>query len=392
MKVTYTAPNRSHHYLYAAALAKAGCLHRFVCGFSRFSPRAALPEAGDCLLRADQVQNLYLASLKLRLPEFFSEELAFLSKKWLDRLSEGPARESDIFLFYSGAGLGTAKKLGATGAIRVVEAVNSHVLVQEQIMREEHRRLGLPPPRFHAREVARRVEEYRLADAILCPSSFVKKSFEQQGHAPEQILVVPYGIALQPQVGATAHDPNIFRVLYVGQISPRKGLRYLFEAFKQLRHPRKELWIVGPTTHQTGIENLHPPDGTRFLGVLKGDELARAYREASVFVLPTVEEGLALVLGEALSYGLPVIATDQSGAADLFEDGREGFIVPIRSPDAIAERIRQLADDPAARDRMSEAARERARNLQGWDATGRRLVEALASLTERSIPQPAARE
>jgi starch synthase len=382
MKVTYTAPNRSHHYRYALALARANDLHRFVSGFSRFGPGAALPELGDRLLRADEVQNLYLASLRLRLPAPVSGELAHLSKIWLDHRSETSARASDLFLFYSGAGLRTARRVGPAGVVRVVEAVNSHVLVQEEIMREEHRRIGLPPPLFHRRETARRVEEYALADAVLCPSAFVKESFVRMGTPAERIFVVPYGMS--PPADAAAAPPpardDIFRVLYVGQISPRKGLRYLFEAFGALRHPRKELVIVGPKGQPTGLEKIAPPEGTRFAGVLKGDELARAYQTATVFVLPSVEEGLALVLGEALASGTPVITTTNSGAADLFETGREGFIVPVRDSAAIQEKLQQLADDPPLRERMSEAARARAKTLEGWDAAGRKLVETLGRL------------
>jgi glycosyltransferase involved in cell wall biosynthesis len=384
MQVTYTAPNRSHHYRYALALARAGCLHRFVSGFSRFGPGAALPELGDRLVRADLLQNLYLASLRLRAPAALSEELAYLSKIRLDQVSEKPARASDVFLFYNGAGLRTSRRLGATGAVRVVEAVNSHVLEQQEIMGEEHRRLGLPPPRWHRRETARRVEEYAVADAVLCPSGFVKDSFVRRGFAAERIFVVPYGMTLSEAAGKPAGNRDeTFRVLYVGQISPRKGLRYLFEAFSALRHPSKELVIVGPTAHPSGIENVAAPAGTVFRGVLKGEALARAYLQASVFVLPTVEEGLALVLGEALSFGAPVIATDQSGAADLFEPGREGFIVPIRDPGAIAEKLQQLADDPALREQMSAAARERARTLGGWESAGQKLVETLTGLGEK---------
>jgi alpha-maltose-1-phosphate synthase len=333
------------------------------------------------LLRVDQLQNLYLASLKLRFPQQVSDELAFLSKKWLDYRSEKPARVSDVFLFYSGAGLRTAKRLRETGVIRVVEAVNSHVEVQRQIMEEEHRRLGLPSPHFHTREVARRVEEYQIADAILCPSNFVKKSFEEKGFPAERILVVPYGIDLHASTIPVESNPKTFRVLYVGQISIRKGLRYLFEAFRALRHPKKELLIVGPTTYQTGIEDMTPPDNTRFLGVLKGEELAQTYRQASIFVLPSIEEGLALVLGEALSYGLPVVATDNSGGADLFTNGQEGFLVPIRSPEAIAEKLQRLADEPTLRAKMSTAAQARAQTLNGWEATGQKLVQSLQTLT-----------
>jgi starch synthase len=380
MKVTYNSPNRSHHYRYATALAREGCLHAFVSGFSRFSPRAAL--AGVRVIRADQVQNLYLAALRLRASARLSEELAYWSKLWLDRRSTAPARESDLFLCYSGAGLRTLEQIRGTATLGVVEAVNSHVLVQQRIMREEFHRLGLPLTGFPAREVARRVREYELADAILCPSNFVKESFVAEGVPAERVHVVPYGIP-QPEAASSSlsKSDGTFRVLYVGQLAPRKGVRYLLEAFALLRHPRKELVIVGPRSEPSGLEGAASPEGVRFAGVLKGEALARAYREASVFVLPTLEEGLALVLGEALAHGTPVIATVNSGGADLFQDGEEGFLTPIRDPAALAARMQELADDPARRERMSQAALARGQALGGWDVTESRLVETLRGIT-----------
>jgi glycosyltransferase involved in cell wall biosynthesis len=381
MKVTYNSPNRSHHYRYAAALARAGCLRAFVSGFSRFSPRAALP--GVPLVRADQVQNLYLAALRLRAPARVSEELAYASKLWLDRRSTAPALESDLFLFYSGAGLRTLQRLHGTHTVGVVEAVNCHVLVQQRIMREELSRLGLGVTGFHPREVARRVREYERADAILCPSHFVKDSFVSEGFPAERVQVVPYGIP-KPEASASARpaDDDVFRVLYVGQLSPRKGVRYLLEAFARLRHPRKELALVGPRSTPSGLEDVTIPDGVRFAGVLKGEELARAYREASVLVLPTIEEGLALVLGEALSHGTPVITTVNSGGADLFRDGDEGFLVPIRDPGALAEKMQLLADDPARCERMSHSAMARMKSLGGWERTDQLLVESLKAIVQ----------
>jgi glycosyltransferase involved in cell wall biosynthesis len=379
--VTYNSPNRSHHYRYAAALAQAGCLRAFVCGFSRFSPRAALP--GVPLVRADQVQNLYLAALRLRAPSRVSEELAYAGKLWLDRRSTAPALDSDLFLFYSGAGLRTLERLWGTKTVGVVEAVNCHVLVQQRIMREELDRLGLPVTGFHRREVARRVREYELADAILCPSHFVKESFVSEGFPAGRVHVVPYGIPKpESAVPARPAGDDAFRVLYVGQLSPRKGVRYLLEAFARLKHPRKELVLVGPRSQPSGLEGVTVPENVRFTGVLKGDDLARAYREASVFVLPTVEEGLALVLGEALSHGTPVIATVNSGGADLFRDGEEGFLTPIRDPGAIADKMQLLADDPARRERMSQAALARMRALGGWERTDQLLVETLKSAVQ----------
>lgn len=375
MQVTYNSPNRSHHYRYASALARAGCLSAFVSGFSRFSPRAALP--GVPLVRADHVQNLYLAALRFRAPTRISEELAYLAKLWLDRRSLGPARKSDLFLFYSGAGLRTMQRLSSSRTVCVVEAVNSHVLVQKRIMDEENRLLGLPLTGFPAHEVARRAREIEGADAVICPSHFVKESFVSEGFPTERVHVVPYGIPPPETIEARATDDATFRVLYVGQISPRKGVRYLLDAFARLRHSKKELLIVGPRSQPSGLEGATIPDGVRFAGVLKGADLARAYRDASVFVLPTLEEGLALVLGESLAHGTPVIATINSGGSDLFTDGKEGFLVPIRDPGALADKMQLLADDPAQRGKMSRAALARMKELGGWEQSERLLLETL---------------
>lgn len=377
MLVTYVAPNRTWHYTYARFLARSGHLQRFVCGFPRFSSRAPMPELGDKLLRADHVQNFYLASLRLGLPSAVSEELTYLSKRWLDLRSTKDALRSDAFLFYSGAGLETLKALKPTRTVGVLEAVNTHVLVQERILREEHERLRLPLRGFHRREVARRVRECEMADGIICPSTFARQSFLEQGIEPARVRTVPFGVEFPPVGGPVERPSGVFRVLFVGQISVRKGLRYLFEAFKKFQHPKKELWIVGPRTGQTGIEDVTPPPETKFLGVLKGDALARAYRSCHVFVLPTIEEGLALVMGEALSHGLPVIATENSGAADLFSDGSIGFHVPIRSPEAIAGRLQLLADNRDLLEEMSSRAGKPGGGLRTWETAGQNLVETV---------------
>lgn len=380
MRVTYIAPNRAHHYAYALALARAGCLQRFVCGFSRYSPRAPLPELGDKLLRVDHLQNAYLAALRLRLPSTICEEVFSLSKQWLDYRAQKDALQSDLVLFYSGAGLRTLGALKSTQVRGVVEAVNSHVLVQREILREEHERLLLPLRGFHEREVARRVREYELADAIVCPSSFARQSFIDQGFPPERVRTVSFGVDRPSQMESGDRPRDSFRVLFVGQINLRKGVRYLLEAFKKLRHPKKELWIVGPKTEQSGIDDISLPEETRFLGVLKGAELENAYQSCHVFVLPTLEEGQALVLGEALAHGLPVIATVNSGASDLFAEGTAGFLVPIRSPESITAKLQLLADDRSLLKEMSARMRQKDRRLRSWEDAGRDLVGTLQEL------------
>jgi glycosyltransferase involved in cell wall biosynthesis len=348
LKIVYGAPNRAHHYDYARDLYQAGMLKAFVCGFPRLSPRAPFPEIGTALRRVDQLQTIFIASQKLRMPRLISEELAYQSQIHIDYGSRKFLKDSDIFLFYNGCGLNSARQLRQAGGIGIVEAVNSHVLFQEQLLAEEHRMLGLPWHPFHPRQVRRRVSEVEEADYVLLPSTFVARSFLAKGVAAERLLRLPYPmqkIAGASEVPAKANDQGVFRVLFVGTISVRKGLRYLIEAFRQLEHRHKELWIVGPTASPSGLENIDLPDGVKFFGPLKGDALRAVYMRSTVFCLPSIEEGLALVLSEALSHGLPVIATENTGFEDLLVDGMRGMIVPIRDSRAIGECLRRLAED-----------------------------------------------
>ena len=100
-----------------------------------------------------------------------------------------------------------------------------------------------------------------------------------------------------------------------------------------------------------------------------------------VLVLPSVEEGLALVQAQAMACECPVIATRATGAEDLFTDRIEGFIVDDRDVDALTARLQQVADDPALRERLAAAARLRVQGIGGWDAYGERWDRLLHTLT-----------
>lgn len=381
MKIVYSAPNRGHHYNYARELYQAGLLKAFVSGFPRISPRAPIPEIGTALKRVDQLQTLYVASLKFGMSRLISEELAHWAKIQIDRGSRQSLRDANVFLYYNGCGLDSARWFRRNGGIGIVEAVNSHVLVQEQLLREEHQRLGLAWQPFHLRETRRRVAEAEEADYVLLPSTFVARSFLAKGIPAERLLRVPY--PMQKIAGASVSlpkphiDDGVFRILYVGSISVRKGLRYLVEAFRQLKHPRKELWIVGPTASPSGFEDLSLPEGIKFYGTLKGDALQEMYARATVFCLPSIEEGLALVLSEALAHGLPVIATENTGIEDLLAEGKGGMVVPICDSGAIVGCLNRLAEDGDFLKKQRMEALEAAARLTGQSKSTATLAATL---------------
>lgn len=381
MKVVYTAPNRAHHYRYAYALKKAGCLQAFVSGFPRISPRAKAPELNGKLHHSDVLQTLYVASLKAKLPEGISRYLGYLSKIEQDLSCKKYLKGADIFLFYNGSGLTTARIAKSKGVITIVEAVNSHVECQERILEEEHRSLGIAWTPFPEKEKLRRLTECDEADFILLPSDFVKRSFLAKGFPESKLLKVPYGF--NTSTNRSNHAPRTgetFTVLFVGSISVRKGIRYLIEAFHKISHPAKKLVLVGPNANDGALEGLNITDDIVFTGVLKGKDLEEAYQSADVFCLPSIEEGLALVLGEALSYGLPTIATTNTGADDIISNDEQGFIVPIRDSMAISQKLQALIDDNDLYEGVRFNAYKKSRDLNGWEETGNNLVKTLSKL------------
>lgn len=389
MKITYTAPNRAHHYPYAEAMHRAGHLHAFISGFSRFSPRAALPAIGDKLKRHDFFQNLYLASLKFKAGDFISTQFNHLTNLSLDKASYKSARESDAFIFYRTEGYTTTQRLKKEGAktICIMEEVNSHVDNQHSIMEEEYNKLGLGKYTERIPDHEKRLKAYEIADYILCPSSFVLNSFLEKGFEQDRLLKVNFGFTPMASMEEPRREntKETFRVLYVGQLNFRKGLRYAIEAFRQLKHPNKEFVIVGPKAGVTGLEKTAIPEGVVFTGTLKGEELRAQYRKASVFILPSLEEGLALVQLEALSFGVPILITTNTGGDDIIKNGQQGFIVEPGNAKALAEKLQQLADDHSLLSWMSYEALQAAHTYGSWERAVIKLERLVKPLLNDSV-------
>ena len=381
MKITYTAPNRAHHYPYAEALHRAELLHAFISGFSRFSPRAALPSIGNKLKRHDFFQNLYLASLRLNAGYNISSRFNHLTNLNLDKASYKSAKESDAFIYYRTEGFTTTRRLKKEKipTVCIMEEVNSHVDNQYAILQEEYKLLGHHKYPEKIPDHAMRLKAYESSDYILCPSEFVRQSFIDKGFCRERLLKVNFGFS--PGTAArTTPIINInesFRVLYVGQLHFRKGLRYAIAAFKQLKHPKKEFVIVGSKSGVTGLEKVKIPKEVIFTGTLKGEELNDQYRRASVFILPSLEEGLALVQLEALSFGVPILITSRTGGCDIIKDRVHGFIVPPADAPALAERLQEMADNKDLLKKMSMHAMHAAQSYGNWDVAVKRLADIL---------------
>jgi alpha-maltose-1-phosphate synthase len=327
----------------------------------------------------------YLLARTRFYPAWMSASILAFNARAFDHWTRRLIDPCDAFIAISGAGLLTGRKVQADGGRFICDRGSTHQRFQEQVMQEEYRRWRVSPPAPTPHIARREAEIYDAADAITVPSSVARRSFLKMGVAPEKVHVIPYGVRLDkfsPALGTPPDPRDSFEVLFAGQIGLRKGVPYLLEAFARLRHPHKRLTLARavPEDFRQLLATL-PTENVTIAGDIPQTELARLMARSHVLVLPSVEEGLALVQGQAMACGCPVIATTATGAEDLFTDGVEGFIVQDRDTAALADRLQQLADDAALRQRMSAAALERVKSLGGWDRFGELWDALLHTLT-----------
>jgi len=303
------------------------------------------------------------------------ERLNLPAIETFDRWMAARVEPCDVFHCLSSFGLQSHRAARSRhGALTVCDRGSTHIVFQDEILREEYARFDIPYRGTDARIVERELAEYEFCDLISVPSSFAMRSFIEQGVPRAKLRLNPYGVDLAMFHREPKSD-RAFRVLFVGTVTLRKGLPYLFEAMAGLGRDDVELRVIGVSEPEMRPIMAKYEGKFRYLGAVARGELHKHYSQASVLVLPSIEEGLALVQAQAMACGVPVIATVNTGAEDLFADGIEGFIVPIRDAGAIREKILTLYENPAMRERMGEAALARVRKIGGWDDYGQRAVD-----------------
>lgn len=325
----------------------------------------------------------------VKLPPSLNRRLDRAVHNTLDQYVARTLPPCDALVAISGSGLAAGRVAQQRGAVYICDRGSAHIRYQEQILSEEHRRWGSDHLVIDPLIIAREEAEYAQADAITVPSSFALRSFLNLGVPAEKLHRIPYGVRLDRFRRAGEPPRDRFEVLFAGTVSLQKGVPYLLQAFNTLRYPRKRLRIVGSVLPE--MEALFPRfdmTNVEVIGRIPQSQMAEYMSTSHVMVLPSIQEGLALVQGQAMACGCPLISSLHTGGEDLFTDGVEGFLVPIRSPEAITERLQQLADDPALQQRMSEAALARVQHLGGWTQYGdawEALIEQLSNPNNSAI-------
>jgi glycosyltransferase involved in cell wall biosynthesis len=318
--------------------------------------------------------------------------IANFASTWLaDQLVATMVPPCDIFHTMTAICLRSLLAAKRQGAVTIIDNASMHPRDWQREALEECSRFNvdprdcgvvLPEPLIRRRE-----REYELCDRIVVPSAVAKESFVRAGQGIK-VDVVPLGVDHERFMPVANRKPSsVFRVCYVGRIELAKGLPYLLKAWKTLSLPSSELLLVGEVRREMKtILQEYPDVNIRFAGWLPPAQVAECYKDCDLFVFPSVHEGLAVVLLEAMASGLPVIATEPSGAQDCVTEGKDGFIVPPRDPKARADAIQwcyQHRGETAAMGAVARATIERQFTLQHY---AERLISLYRSLaSERSF-------
>ena len=232
------------------------------------------------------------------------------------------------------------KKAEKLGLKKILIATSLHIGFVWQVHKEEERILGYDYEWLNLRLKDKMLKEYEMADLIITSSKLTYKTFLDRGVDEHKLKYLPPEIDKDYYKRREAKLDDIFRVLYVGRITPQKGIHYLIKAFKELNLPNSKLLLFGGTaTRETRIWLKHMIKGWDNIEVRSGDPRP-AYEQSSVLAHPSLNDNTGATISEALAYRLPVIVTENTGAKELISNGENGFIIPIRDVEAIKEKIR----------------------------------------------------
>jgi alpha-maltose-1-phosphate synthase len=377
MKIALSTPGKFHTFDLARELQSRCALATIFTGYPRFKLSSEnIPS--QFIHTFPWLQAPYMAfPYKQHLPDSVIRQWEYLAATCFANWVAKRLPKCDLYVGLSGSSLSAGRQAHKQGTAYVCDRGSAHIRVQDQLLREEHALWNMPFAGIDPRAIVREEAEYEEADIITVPSTFAYRSFVEQGVPASKLRLLPYGVDVSRFHPVVAPAEGRFDVLYVGAMSLQKGVQYLVQAYQKIKHPAKSLTFVGaPSPAIIAMLQARElwPDDAKVLGHIPQAELKNIMSRSHVLVLPSIQDGFGMVMAQALACGCPVIASTNTGGEDLFTDGEEGFIVPIRDVTILAERLQQLADNPAQQKTMGQRALVRVQHLGGWNTYGEQAM------------------
>jgi glycosyltransferase involved in cell wall biosynthesis len=299
-----------------------------------------------------------------------------------DNIAEGLVAELlkteviNLAHFYSGTFSKTVQVLRRAG-VKVSYTVAAH---DKELSIEEFGLLGLTYPFEHIKNpsiFANYSAGYKDADLLICPSKLSANAMSRYGLG--KALIIPHGIEdfIPPPM------PKKFKVGYFGALGPDKGVVYLLRAWKALGYTDSILLIGGRDSEEAvGMIRAHGGGSVQITGFVKS--VTEFYSQCSVYVQPSICEGYGIEILEAMGHGRLVIASEGAGAIDAIDNGVDGFIVPIRSPSALAEKIEWCKAHPREVTEMGARALAKSK-IYSWSLIQNRYRAAWNNLLQKAV-------
>ncbi|MEK7169281.1 MAG: glycosyltransferase family 4 protein [Patescibacteria group bacterium] len=355
-KITISTYGKFDLFRWAEGFEKRGLLYRVLTDF--YSPKMPFLEwrRKDAeKIPKEKVRLFFLARIFDIVARRLIKDFSYYEQVFFDAWASKHIGSSDIVITRSMCALKTMEAAKRMGAKTVMYRGSSHIEFQKEEREREYRKLGITSRSLNSpNKIKRELEEYELCDVLFTPSSFAAKTYAERGVPEEKIIHFPLSAAEDLVIsGAGISEKNKngpLEVLYVGSLSIMKGALYLLEAIKKIKKESGDnvrLTVVGPVDPEIK-KFLGKYDGIfEYAGAVRHHLLGEYYQKSSVFVFPTLDDGFGQVMFEAMSHGLPVIATTHSGGPDIIEEGVNGFIIPPYNSEALAEKLLYCAKNMA---------------------------------------------
>jgi glycosyltransferase involved in cell wall biosynthesis len=264
-------------------------------------------------------------------------------------------KKSDFFIAESQIGLYSIRKAKKLGMKTILDRTNSHILFQNEIVHNEYKKHGINIEYNSQRVTQKALKEYEESDFIFSLSQYVTKTFIDFGVSPQKMVTVPSGIEIDRfQPGKKSDD--VFRIIYCGALCIKKGTHLLLKAFHELNLPSSELLLIGRVFDEMEVFLSKYSRNVRHIPYVINSNLNNYYSQGTVFVLPSLEEGLAKVTMESMACGLPVIASEHTGARDVITEGKDGFMIPVGDSEELKKAILRFYENPELKRQMSQHA------------------------------------